>query len=161
MIAVGMRDERERLRIPRIEPDLLVGQINSALVSNFNHRENLRSVSTFDRVLLFPFHYVVKRVAVSIFALACLAGLRAAPPAKVLTTVNPLPVALSDDFQFRKTKLFELTVAAPRIKKSFSQGLGRDPNSPTAGIAVAPLEFERTYRLYGAITNADRNQRYG
>ena len=29
------------------------------------------------------------------------------------------------------------------------------------GIAEASLGFERTYRLYGAITAADRNQRYG
>jgi hypothetical protein len=112
-------------------------------------------------VLLLPFHYAVKAIAVLIFALVCAGGLWAAPPAKILTKVNPLPVALSDDFQFRKTKLFELTISPPRIKKSFSQGLGRDPNSPTAGIAVAPLEFERSYRLHGAITGADRSQRYG
>jgi hypothetical protein len=112
--------------------------------------------------LLFPFHYVVKAIAVSIFALICAANLRAAPQAKVLTKVNQLPVALSDDFQFRKTKLFELTVAAPKIKKSISQAMAKDPtNDPTAGIAVAPLSFERTYRLHGAITNADKNQRYG
>jgi len=111
--------------------------------------------------LLLSFHYVVKAIAVLIFALVGAASLWAAPQAKILTKVNPLPVALSDDFEFRKTKLFELTIAPPRIKKSFSQALGRDPNSPTAGIAVAPLEFERSYRLHGAITNADKNQRYG
>jgi hypothetical protein len=111
--------------------------------------------------LLLPFHYAVKAIVVLIFALVCEASLLAAPPAKILTKVNPLPIALNDDFQFRKTKLFELTIAPPRIKKSFSQGLGRDPNSPTAGIAVAPLEFERSYRLHGAITGADRSQRYG
>ena len=27
---------------------------------------------------------------------------------KILSKVNPLPVALNDDFQFRKTKLFYL-----------------------------------------------------
>ncbi len=112
-------------------------------------------------MLLLPFHYVVKAIAVLIFALVGAVSLWAAPQAKTLTKVNPLPVALSDDFEFRKTKLFELTIAPPRIKKSFSQALGRDPNSPTAGIAVAPLEFERTYRLHGAITNADKSQRYG
>ena len=112
--------------------------------------------------MLLSFHYVVKAIAVSIFALVGAAALWAAPQQKILTKVNPLPVALSDDFQFRKTKLFELTVAAPKIKKSISQAMAKDPNNnPTAGIAVAPLEFERTYRLHGAITNADRNQRYG
>ena len=112
-------------------------------------------------MLLLPFHYVVKAILVLIFALVCAVSVCAAPQAKTLTKVTPLPVALNDDFQFRKTKLFELTIAPPRIKKSFSQALGRDPNSPTAGIAVAPLEFERSYRLHGAITGPDRNQRYG
>ena len=104
----------------------------------------------------------MKATAVCILALICAANLSAAPQVKILTKVNPLPVALSDDFQFRKTKLFELTVTPPRIKKSFSQSMARDPNNnPTAGIAVAPLNFERTYRLHGAITNADNAQRYG
>jgi len=104
----------------------------------------------------------VKATAVSILALLCAANLSAAPQVRILTKVNPLPVALSDDFQFRKTKLFELTVAAPRIRKSITQSMARDPNNnPTSGIAVAPLEFERIYRLHGAITEADRNQRYG
>ncbi len=112
--------------------------------------------------MLFPFDYVVKTAAVSILALVGAASLWAAPQQKILTKVSPLPVALNDDFQFRKTKLFELTVAAPKIKKSFSQSMARDPNNnPTNGIAVAPLSFERTYRLHGAITEADRNQRYG
>ena len=113
-------------------------------------------------MLLLSFHYVVKAIAVLFIALVSVAALCAAPPVKILTKVNPLPVALNDDFQFRKTKLFELTVAAPKIKKSISQAMAKDPNNnPTAGIAVAPLEFERTYRLHGAITNADKAQRYG
>jgi hypothetical protein len=41
MIAVSVRDERERLRIPRIQPDVLVWQVNTALVSDFNHGVNL------------------------------------------------------------------------------------------------------------------------
>ena len=104
----------------------------------------------------------MKAIAVLIFALVSAAALWAAPPQKTLTKVNPLPVALSDEFQFRKTKLFELTVDAPKIKKSITQALAKDPNNnPTSGIAVAPLQFERTYRLHGAITAADKAQRYG
>ena len=80
---------------------------------------------------------------------------------KILTKVDPLPVALSDDFQFRKTKLFYLNENPPKAKKSLSSALNSNPNSPTAGIAEASLGFERTYRLYGALTNADRNQRFG
>ena len=85
------------------------------------------------------------------------------PPVKILTKVTPLPVALNDDFQFRKTKLFYLDPNPPKAKRSFSQALSANsnPNNPTAGIAEASLGFERSYRLYGAISNADRNRRYG
>lgn len=81
--------------------------------------------------------------------------------AKVLTKVEPLPVALSDDFQFRKTKLFLLSETQAKARKSLSSAMSNNPNNPTAGIAEASLGFERTYRLYGAITAADKNQRYG
>ena len=37
VIAVGMGNERERLGIRRIEPDILFGQINAAFVSHFDH----------------------------------------------------------------------------------------------------------------------------
>lgn len=80
---------------------------------------------------------------------------------KVLTKVEALPVALDDNFQFRKTKLFYLNENPPKAKKSISNALSRDPNNPNAGIAEASLGFERTYRLYGAITNADKYHRYG
>lgn len=81
---------------------------------------------------------------------------------KILPKVEPLPLALNEDFQFRKTKLFLLNENPPKARKSFSQSLASaNPNNPTAGIAEASLGFERTYRLYGAITAADRNQRYG
>ena len=83
------------------------------------------------------------------------------PPSRVLTKVDVLPVALSDDFQFRKTKLFHLTVTPPKSKRSLSSTLSSNPNNPTAGIAEMSLGFERTYRMHGAITAADRNQRYG
>lgn len=83
------------------------------------------------------------------------------PTPKVLTTVNSLPVALSDDFQFRKTKIFLLTETPPKVKRSISSAMSSNPNNPTAGIAEASIGFERSYRLHGAITAADRNQRYG
>ncbi len=88
-------------------------------------------------------------------------NLLAADAPKLLPKVDPLPVALSDDFQFRKTKLFYLSETPPKSKKSISSALSSNPNSPTAGIAEASMNFERTYRMYGAITNADRNQRFG
>jgi hypothetical protein len=108
----------------------------------------------------------MQRPAIFLFALLVAGNLMAAgaakPAPKILLRVAPLPTALNGEFQFRKTKLFELTVAELKVKKSLSQAVARDPNhNPTGGIAVAPLSFERSYRMYGAITNADRNQRYG
>lgn len=103
----------------------------------------------------------MKRAAVLVLALFVAAPVWAASPVKILTKVEPLPVALSDDFQFRKTKLFYLNENPPKAKKSLSSALNSNPNNPTAGIAEASLGFERTYRLYGAITGADRNQRWG
>src|SRR6266576_6828067 len=41
VIAVGVRDEREPFRIPRVEPQILRRQINAALVTNLDHARNL------------------------------------------------------------------------------------------------------------------------
>jgi hypothetical protein len=79
----------------------------------------------------------------------------AADTSKLLPKVDPLPVALSDDFQFRKTKLFYLSEAPKKARKSaFS-------SAQNLGIAEASMNFERTYRMYGAITGADQHQRFG
>ena len=103
----------------------------------------------------------MKSTAIFLLASFVAANLWAASQVKILSKVDSLPIALSDDFQFRKTKLFYLSEAPPKSKKSLSSALNSNPNSPTAGIAEASLGFERTYRLYGAITGADKNQRYG
>jgi len=103
----------------------------------------------------------VKATLLFLVALFAAASVQAASAVKILTKVDPLPVALSDDFQFRKTKLFHLSESPPKSKRSLSSALSSNPNNPTAGIAEASLGFERSYRLYGAITAADRNQRYG
>lgn len=101
--------------------------------------------------------------SIVIFVLASLVAAQAgaADQVKILSKVNPLPVALNSDFQFRKTKLFYLNENPPKAKKSLSSSLSTNPNNPTAGIAEASLGFERTYRLYGAISNLDRSYRYG
>jgi hypothetical protein len=104
----------------------------------------------------------VKAAAIFILTLGLAGTLLAAPQVKILTKIDPLPVALNDDFQFRKTKLFYLDPNPPKARKSLSQSIAsNNPNNPTAGIAEASLGFERTYRLYGAISNADKAQRYG
>src|SRR3954464_13444097 len=105
-----------------------------------------------------------KAVSIAAIVLATKAWAASQPPVKILTKVNPLPVALNDEFQFRKTKLFYLDPNPPKAKRSISQALSANANTannPTAGIAEASLGFERTYRLYGAISQADKNQRYG
>jgi len=79
----------------------------------------------------------------------------AADAPKLLPKVNPLPVALSDDFQFRKTKLFYLSEAPTKTRKSALS------SAQNLGIAEASMNFERTYRMYGAITGADQHQRFG
>ena len=108
----------------------------------------------------------MKAAAISFLAIALgtTAWAASQPQVKILTKVDKLPVALNDNFQFRKTKLFYLDPNPPKAKHSISQALSanaNNPNNPTSGIAEASIGFERTYRLYGAITQADKNQRYG
>jgi hypothetical protein len=79
----------------------------------------------------------------------------AADTSKLLPKVDPLPLALSDDFQFRKTKLFYLSEAPKKARKSALS------SAQNLGIAEASMNFERTYRMYGAITGADQHQRFG
>ncbi len=92
-----------------------------------------------------------------------------APEAKQLVTVNPLPTALSNDFQFRKTKLFFLSEtgigygrtigkkgAQQKIAKLSEVGTG-----PKAALANRSITFERRYRLFGAVTRFDQRQRCG
>ena len=92
-----------------------------------------------------------------IFLLAAVAtsNALAADAPKVLAKVDPLPLALSDDFQFRKTKLFLLSETPPKARKSALSA------AQNAGIAEVSVNFERTYRMYGAITAADQRQRFG
>jgi hypothetical protein len=80
----------------------------------------------------------------------------AADAPKLLSKVNPLPLALSDDFQFRKTKLFLLSEAPLKTRKKSILS-----SAQNSGIAEASMNFERTYRMYGAITGADQRQRFG
>jgi len=37
VIAMGVRNKSETFRVPRIEPEIVHGQINAALVSDFDH----------------------------------------------------------------------------------------------------------------------------
>jgi len=79
----------------------------------------------------------------------------AAETPKVLPTVKPLPVGLNKDFEFRKTKLYYLSEVPSKKRKSILS------SAQNSGIAEASMDFERTYRMYGAITAADQRQRFG
>jgi len=99
---------------------------------------------------------------------------RPAEEPKVLTRVSPLPLALSDDFQFRKTKLYLLTERAPG-QTGRTEGTGQNiqtsgkagklsstaPSSKSTTVQDASIRFERQYRLFGAVTKLDQRERFG
>ena len=91
---------------------------------------------------------------------------------RLLDRVVPLPVGLSDDFQFRKKKLFLLSENVPGQEKTDS---GQAPQKSTKGgklsntapssksttVQDASIRFERQYRLFGAVTKLDQRERFG
>src|ERR1700732_4112717 len=91
----------------------------------------------------------------------------AAEEPKVLAKVNSLPVALDRDFTFRKTKLYFLndkpdTLRGVRTATSSKPGKlgGTQPSSRSATIQEASMNFERQYRMFGAVTGLDQHQRF-
>jgi hypothetical protein len=93
---------------------------------------------------------------------------------RVIERVVPLPVALSEDFQFRKTKLYLLTESVPGQDKTnpdqiIQTGTGKgggklggtQPSSKTTTVQDASIRFERQYRLFGAVTKLDQRERMG
>jgi hypothetical protein len=91
---------------------------------------------------------------------------------RLLDRVVPLPTALSDDFQFRKTKLYLLTETVLGQQKGSSddtvQAKGKGgklsstaPSSKSTTIQDASIRFERQYRLFGAVTKLDQRERTG
>jgi hypothetical protein len=87
---------------------------------------------------------------------------------RIVEKISPLPMALSNDFEFRKTKLFFLSDKPPKpgegARKTSSSLGGKSNNSPsqkTATMQDAPITFERQYRLFGAVTALDQHQRFG
>ena len=86
---------------------------------------------------------------------------------RIVEKVTPLPVALDKDFEFRKTKLFLISVnpstAGQRSQKTTSTlgGKSTSPNQKTATLQDVPITFERQYRMFGAVTGLDQRQRFG
>jgi hypothetical protein len=113
------------------------------------------------------------RLVSALFALSCLTiavssqAARERVEPRIVEKISPLPVALSSDFAFRKTKLFFLSDKPPKPGeggRKTSSSLGGKSNSPsqkTATMQDAPITFERQYRLFGAVTALDQRQRYG
>ncbi len=96
------------------------------------------------------------------FFLCATAAATAADEAKVLAKGDPLPAALSNDFEFRKTKLFSLgravSQATTKGNKKFSGSGGSRANTAAAQAAI---DFESKYRQYGAVTALDTRERSG
>ncbi len=116
------------------------------------------------------------RFAAAVFALGSLAlvvpsseGARVREEPKIVEKVTRLPVALSNDFEFRKTKLFFMSEKAPKASERARQtssstslsGKSNSPSQKTATLQDAPITFERQYRLFGAVTALDQRQRFG
>jgi len=89
---------------------------------------------------------------------------------RILEKVTPLPVALSKDFEFRKTKLYFLSERAPRRTQARQTASSLKPGALSGSTAPAqktltlqdvPITFERQYRLFGAVTQLDQRQRSG
>jgi hypothetical protein len=96
---------------------------------------------------------------------------RSAEQPRLLDRVVPLPTALSDDFQFRKTKLYLLTETVPGQEKTSDQTVqgatkggklsSTAPSSKSTTVQDASIRFERQYRLFGAVTRLDQRERMG
>jgi len=88
---------------------------------------------------------------------------------RILEEVKPLPVALSKDFEFRKTNLFSLEQTplhqrestTPSSKSKPGKLSSTAPSSKSATVQEASITFERQYRLFGAVTYLDQRQRFG
>lgn len=102
------------------------------------------------------------------YALAVFAVSGAEEP-RILEEVKPLPVALSKDFEFRKTKLFSISDTALHQRQPNAPGTtpkpgkfsSTAPSSKSSTVQEASITFERQYRLFGAVTVFDQRQRYG
>jgi hypothetical protein len=91
---------------------------------------------------------------------------------RLLDRVVPLPMALNEDFQFRKKKLYLLTENAAGEEQSSGtdsvKGKGKGgklsstaPSSKSTTVQDASIRFERQYRLFGAVTKLDQRERTG
>ena len=186
VVAVRVGNERETFCVPWVQPEILLRQIDTALVANFDHAENYFAicVSSIARLMLMSIvgcaltpasrtRFIREmRFAAALLILTFLVvsapgkGVREEP--KVIEKVTVLPVALDSNFEFRKTSLFFMSEKGglkpnERAHDSSNKvgGKSNAPNQKTSVLQDAPIVFERQYRLYGAVTGVDQRQRFG
>src|SRR6266487_164378 len=101
------------------------------------------------------------------YALALFAVSGAEEP-RVLEELKPLPVALSKDFEFRKTNLFSIEQTPVHQRERNAPGTKSKPGKLSSAapssksiVQEASITFERQYRLFGAVTVLDQRQRFG
>jgi hypothetical protein len=115
-----------------------------------------------------PRFYAAMRLTIALAFLLCancaLAQIEERPSGKPLS----LPVAIDPNFQFRKAKIFSLGAQVPKglLRAHAATNLSASSSSSksTAPNQVAQeqsLLFERSHRLYGAVTAFDQRQHYG
>ncbi len=91
----------------------------------------------------------------------------AAAAERPAANVSRLPLAPDPDFQFRKTKIFTVTAQLPKSLQrakaatNLSASSSSKSTSQTTVTQEQSLLFERSYRLYGAVTAFDQRQRFG
>ena len=186
VVTMCVRNERESFCVPWIQPKILLRQVNTAVIANFDHAEiyfsicagsmarrdsesavgctlTLGSRGRFIRKMRFA-------AALAILTLLALSapGKTAREEPKVIEKVTPLPMALDPNFEFRKTKLFFMSEKgglkpSERAHDSSNKvgGKSNAPNQKTSVLQDAPIVFERQYRLYGAVSGLDQHQRFG
>jgi len=103
-----------------------------------------------------------------IFCVLTAASQGAREEPKIVEKNRQLPVALSSDYEFRKTKLFYLSEKGPTPgtgarseTSSLNKSKSNSPSQKTATLQDAPITFERQYRMFGAVTALDQHQRFG
>lgn len=99
---------------------------------------------------------MIRLVTTLALCVAALGIARAADATKARDGVSTLPMAISRDFEFRKTKLYFLDPAPPKVQTSKFRSFTKGSAGPDAA-----LGFERSYRLFGAVTKLDQQQRFG
>jgi len=95
-------------------------------------------------------------------AIALLLGLSAF--AKAEAERGKFPVALSSDFEFRKAKIYTMgqNPSVTGLKQSTPGDTNKKATTRSKTVdQEQSLNFERAYRLHGAVTALDQRQRFG